>query len=52
MFHIAAENLCRACTRHDASLPKHLPHHFMEGDTVLVKNHTAGPFDQKYIGGY
>ena len=44
MFHIAAENLCQAHTHHDAALPKQLPHHFTEGDTVLIKNHTAGPF--------
>ena len=33
MFHIATENLCR----HDSTLPKQLPHHFTEGDTVLIK---------------
>ena len=49
MFHIAAENLCRACTHHDVTLPKQLPHHFTEGDTVMIKNHTAGAFDPKYI---
>ena len=49
MFHIATENLHRA---HDSTLPKQLPHHFTEGDTVLIKNHTAGPFDPKYIGNY
>ena len=32
--------------------PKQLPHHFTEGDTILTKNHTAGPFDPKYIGDY
>ena len=51
MFHIAAENLCRART-YDATLPKQLPHHFTEGDTVLIKNHLAGPFDRKYISDY
>ena len=52
MFHIATENLHRACICHDSTLPKQLPHHFTEGDTVLIKNHTAGPFDPKYIGDY
>ena len=52
MFHIATENLCHACTRHDATIPKQLPHHFTAGDTVLVKHHTDGPFDPKYIGDY
>ena len=52
MFHIATENLHRACNCHDSALPKQLPHHFTEGDTVLIKNHTAGPFDPKYVGNY
>ena len=52
MFHIATENLHRACMHHDSTLPKQLPHHFTEGDTVLIKNHTAGPFDPKYVGDY
>ena len=52
MFHIATENLHRARIRCDSTLPKQLPHHFTEGDTILIKNHTAGPFDPKYIGDY
>ena len=52
MFHIAAENLHHACTCCDDTLPKQLPHHIIVGDTVLVKNHTAGPFNPKYIGDY
>ena len=52
MFYIAAENLHRACTRCDATLPKQLPHHFAKGDTVLIKNYTTGPFDPKYISDY
>ena len=52
MFHIATENLRKARTRHDASLPKQLHHHFAESDTVLIKNNTAGAFDPKYIGDY
>ena len=50
MFHLAAENLYKARSHHDSSVPKHLPHHFAVGDTVLVKNHTATAFDDKYIG--
>ena len=52
MFHIATENLHCAHICHDSTLPKQLPHHFTEGDTVLIKNYTAGPFDPKYIGNY
>ena len=48
-FHIATENLQRAHTRHDVALPKQLPHHFTEVDTVLIKNQTAHAFDPKYI---
>ena len=49
MLHIATENLWRAHTCHNVTLPKQLPHHFTEGNTVLIKNHTAGAFDPKYI---
>ena len=42
----------RSHARHDSTLPKQLPHHFTEGDTVLIKNHTAGPFGSRYIGDY
>ena len=52
MFHIATENLRHARIHPDFTLPKQLPHHFTEGDTILIKNHTAGPFDPKYIGNY
>ena len=52
MFHIASENLCHAHACHDSTLPKQLPHHFTEGDTVLIKNHTAGSFDPHYVGDY
>ena len=52
MFHIATENLYCAHNRHDSTLPKQLPHHFTEGDIILIKNHTAGPFDPKYVGDY
>ena len=52
IFHIAAENLQRARTCCDATQPKQLPHHFTDSDTVLIKNHTARPFDPKYIRDY
>ena len=52
MFHVATENLHRAHAHCDSSIPKQLPHHFTTGDTVLIKNHTAGPFDSKYVGDY
>ena len=52
MYQIATENLCRSRARHDSTLPKQLPHHFTEGDTVLIKNHTASPFGPRYIGDY
>ena len=52
MYQIATENLCRSCACHESTLPKQLPHHFTEGDTVLITNHTASPFDPRYIGDY
>ena len=52
MFHIATENLRRAHMHCDSTLSEQLPHHFTEGDIVLIKNHTAGPFDPKYVGDY
>ena len=52
MYLIVTENLCKARTCRDSTLPKHLPHHFTAGDTVLIKNHTAGPFDPCYIGDF
>ena len=52
MYQISTENLHQSSAHHDSTLPKQLPHHFTEGDTVLIKNHTAGPFDPRYIGDY
>ena len=52
IFHIATENLRCARMHRDSTLPKQLPHHFTEGNTVLIKNYTAGPFDPKYVGDY
>ena len=52
MFHIASENLHCARAHHDSTLPKQLPDHFTEGDTILIKNHTAGSFDPWHVGDY
>ena len=52
MYQIATKNLQRSRAHHDSTLSKQLPHHFTEGNTVLVMNHTAGPFDPCYIGDY
>ena len=52
MYQITTENLHRSHAHHDSTLPKQLPHHFTEGDTVLIKNHIAGPFDPRYTGDY
>ena len=52
MYLIVTENLCKARTHRDSTLPKQLPHHFTISDTVLIKNHTAGPFDPRYVGDF
>ena len=51
MFEIAATNLKIAREKGD---PKNnpLPIKLQPGDTVLVQNHTKGPFDPKYMGDY
>ena len=51
MFEIAATNLKIARERGD---PKNnpLPTKLQPIDTVLVQNHTKGPFDPKYVGDY
>ena len=39
--------------REKKDTPKdHKPIHLQPGDTVLVQNHTKGPFDPQYIGDY
>ena len=48
MFEIAVSNLKKARTWRDPNTPQ-LPVSLKEGDTVLIKNHTAGPFDRKYV---
>ena len=51
MYEIAATNIKMARERKD--YPKDLqPIHLQPGDTVLVQNHTEGPFDPKYVGDY
>ena len=51
MFEIAATNLKMARERGDhKSNP--IPSKLQPGDTVLVQNHTKGPFDPKYVGDY
>ena len=51
MFEIATTNLKMAREKRD---PKEEPKpiQLQPGDTVLVQNHTKGPFDPKYIGDY
>ena len=51
MFEIATTNLKMAREKRDPENdPK--PVQLQPGDTVLVQNHTKGPFDPKYIGDY
>ena len=51
MFEIAVTNLKIARERRDpVNNPK--PNKLQPGDTVLVQNHTKGPFDPKYVGDY
>ena len=51
MYEIAATNLKMAREKRDSEDdPK--PVQLQPGDTVLVQNHTKGPFDHKYIGDY
>ena len=51
MFEIAATNLKMAREKGD---PENnlLPTRLQPGDTVLVQNHTKGPFDPKYVEHY
>ena len=51
MFEIAATNLKIA---REKGNPKNnsLPTKLQPGDTVLVQDHTKGPFDPKYMGDY
>ena len=51
MFEIATTNFKMAQEKRDPKNdPKPVP--LQPGDTILVQNHTKGPFDLKYIGDY
>ena len=49
LYKTVATNLKIARNKRDPKTPD-LPTLLKEGDTVMTKNHTAGPFDPKYIG--
>ena len=51
MLEIAATNLKKAHSKRGPITPQ-LPTKLKEGDRVLIKNQTAGPFDPKYVGDY
>ena len=51
MFEIAASNLKMVREKGDPE-NNPLPTKLKPGDTVLVQNHTKGPFDPKYVGNY
>ena len=51
IFEIAATNLKMAQERGDPQSGP-IPSKLQLGDTVLVQNHTKGPFDPKYVGDY
>ena len=51
MYEIAATNLKMAREKRDSPKDSR-PICLQPGDTVLVQNHTKGPFDPKYIGDY
>ena len=51
LYEIVATNLKLARERGDPQ-EQPSPTKLQSGDTVLVQNHTKGPFDPKYIGDY
>ena len=51
MLEITATKLKKACSKRDPITPQ-LPTKLKEGDRVLIKNQTAGPFNPKYVGNY
>ena len=51
MFEIAATNLKMAQEREDPR-DNPLARKLQPEDTVLVQNHTRGPFNPKYVGDY
>ena len=50
-FEIVMTNLQLARSHRDKNTP-HLPQILKNGETVMIKNHTAGPFDPKYVDNY
>ena len=52
MFEIAATNLKNGNKKKGDPENNPLPNELQPGDTVLVQNHTRGPFDPKYVGDY
>ena len=51
MFEIASTNVKMARKKGDPE-NNPLPTKLQPGETVLVQNHTKGPFDPKYVGDY
>ena len=51
MFEVAATNLKIAREKVNPE-NSYLPTKLQPGDTVLVQNHTKGPFDSKYMRDY
>ena len=49
MYHIAAENLCKARLKKLPNYAAQLSSTLQESDLVLTKNHKAGPFETKYV---
>ena len=52
MFHIVTENLRKALSRWDSPMHPLLLVSLQNGACVLIKNHTAAPFDPKYVGNF
>ena len=51
LYETEATNLKIARNKRDPKM-QDLPTPLKEGDTVMIKNHTIGPFDPKYIRDY
>ena len=51
LYEIVATNLKLACEKGDLQ-EQPPPMKLQPGDTVLIQNHTRGPFEPKYIGDY
>ena len=52
IYEMAARNLKMARERYDSTQKGSIRTQIKPNDTVMVKNHTAGPFDPKYVGDY